>query len=127
MSECLNLEGLRRYAAGAMAAGELLRADAHVASCASCRAQLLDPLRLSQAVKSLADKVRWNPRIEFNCFDDEQAAAYVEGTLDPIEREIAESHIELCQQCVDDVRSLREFRAVMSTYPETVYAPESRP
>lgn len=127
MSECLSREDLRRYASGAMAPEELLRTDSHVASCTSCRIQLLDPHGLSQAVRSLADKVRWNPRVEFNCLNDEQAAAYVAGTLNTTDREIAESHMELCQTCVDDVRSLREFHTAMSTYPETVYAPETRP
>ncbi len=124
MPECLSREELRQYSSGAMATEAMLRADAHIASCASCRAQLLDPPRLARAVESLVRKVRWDPRTEFNCLDDEQAAAYVEGRLEAADREIAESHLAVCSQCVEDVRSLREFRAEMASFPETVYAPE---
>lgn len=123
MPECLNREELRQYASGAMATGAMLRADAHIAACASCRARLLDSPRLARVGAALIEKVRWNPRTEFNCLDDEQAAAYVEDALETADCEIVESHLEMCSRCVEDVRSLREFRAAMSTYSETVYAP----
>jgi tetratricopeptide (TPR) repeat protein len=126
MPECLSHEELRQYGSGAMDIEAMLRADAHIATCASCRAQLLDSPRLARAGESLARKVRWNPRTEFNCLDDEQAAAYVEDTLDAADRELADSHLELCTQCAEDVRSLRQFRAEMAGLPETVYAPETR-
>src|SRR2546427_635710 len=125
--ECLSREHLRRYASGAMPAEELLRVDAHVVSCPSCRTQLLDPSREARVARALIDKVRWDPRRELNCLEDEQAAAYVEGTLDATDREIVESHLELCPLCVEDVRSLREFRAEMSTYPAKGYGPTTAP
>jgi hypothetical protein len=126
MPRCLNTEEIRRLRHGAMAAEELLRADLHIAGCEDCRARLLDSSQLVGAARSLAGRVRWNPKLEFNCLDDEQAAAYVEGALDATDREIVDSHLATCSRCVEDVRSLEEFRAEMIDYPETVFGPEPR-
>jgi len=41
----------------------------------------------------------------------EQVAAYVDRQLDAIEIQIAESHLEVCAQCLDDVQSLQAFKA----------------
>ncbi len=127
MSDCLSQDDLRNFAAGEMAADSLLVADAHISGCSECRGRLLAPNRLAHAVNSLAVRSRWNERIEFNCLDDEQAAAYAKGTLDPTDREIAAAHLDLCPECRDDVASLRAFQAEMESQPARVYEPEERP
>jgi hypothetical protein len=53
--------------------------------------------------------------------------AYIKGELDEVDREIAESHLELCQQCTDDVLDLRAFAAEVATYPDKEYAPTPLP
>jgi hypothetical protein len=126
MADCLSQDDLRKFAAGEIAAAEMLTADSHVSECAECRGRLMDPDRLAHSVNSLAARSRWNERIEFNCLDDEQAAAYVTGTLESTDREIAAAHLELCQECRDDVSSLREFRTEMQAQPAQVFAPRAR-
>lgn len=51
----------------------------------------------------------------------EQVAAYVDCQLDGIEIQIAESHLEVCAQCRDDVQSLQAFKAESVAEP----APQS--
>lgn len=126
MSECLSPADLEQYAIGTMGAEAMLRADAHVASCAACRARLLDGPELARATASLIDKVSLHRRAESACLDDEQISGYVEDTLTAPERVIVESHLDLCGYCAEDARSLRDFREQMSTHPEKVYSPEPR-
>lgn len=51
----------------------------------------------------------------------EQVAAYVDRQLDEIDIQIAESHLEVCAQCRDDVQSLQAFKAERVAEP----APQS--
>jgi hypothetical protein len=60
-------------------------------------------------------------------FDFSQLEAYVTGKADDVEREIAESHLEFCQQCRDDVLALRAFAAEVANYPDKEYAPATSP
>jgi hypothetical protein len=62
----------------------------------------------------------------------EQLASYVEGGLDPADREIADSHLELCPQCAAELNELHAFATEMEALPAGEYpamepAPGKRP
>src|SRR5262245_56725356 len=103
--ECLKTEKLGKYTADGLAGDDLAAVDAHSFACYSCRARILESTRVRHAVRMLASKSRWNPNVDLNCLEDEQAAAYVEGRLDPVDREMLESHLDLCSTCTEDIRS----------------------
>jgi hypothetical protein len=60
---------------------------------------------------------------EMTHLDYESLAAYVEGGLDSIDREIADSHLKLCAQCDAEMNELRAFATRMAAYPVKEYAP----
>src|SRR5262249_43066765 len=51
----------------------------------------------------------------------------VEGGLDPIDREIADSHLKLCELCEAELNELRAFAAQLASYPDKEYAPVAPP
>jgi len=122
MSEHLSMQQIERYRQRALSPAELLAADDHIAVCAPCRQQLAEAMRASFSFVRAGDVVSEPEHLEY-----EQLAAYVDSALDEVDREIVESHLELCAACVAEVRDLRAFRAMMSTYPTKEYAPLSPP
>jgi Na+/H+-dicarboxylate symporter len=121
--KCLNLDTLKRYGGGQLPSlDELQTVEHHLNECAACRALLQSDLstqsdrsglagaetRLAEALLPAAD--------DFHCLDDEQAARYVDGKTDVIERELIEDHLRDCSQCWEDVESLRQFAAEMKGY-----------
>jgi hypothetical protein len=56
-----------------------------------------------------------------------QLAAYVDDTLSAEDRSAVEEHLTHCAQCVAEMRDLRAFRAMLTTYPPKEYAPTPRP
>lgn len=57
----------------------------------------------------------------------EEKSSYVDGKADTVLREIIEGHIALCSMCANEIRELRAFRAMLSTYPQEVLAPAVPP
>src|SRR5262245_55794470 len=99
MSHHLDATQIDRYRRRAMPAEELLAADDHLAACAACR---------EHAAKSEEWGAAWNNLLaEFSEHSDakpehlsyEHLAAYVDGTLDEVGRELLETHISICDQC----------------------------
>lgn len=125
MSEHLSVQQIERYCQRALSPAELLEADDHIAACAPCRQQLAEAMQASLTFAWVGDKSEVAAGMEHLAY--EQLEAYVDSALDEVDREIVESHLELCAECVAEVRDLRAFRAIMSTYPAKEYAPVSPP
>jgi anti-sigma factor RsiW len=125
MSEHLSVQQIERYRQRALSPVELLAADDHIAACASCRQQLAEAVQASLTFTWAGNKDEMSAGMEHLAY--EQLEAYVDSALDEVDREIVESHLELCAECVAEVRDLRAFRAMMSTYPSKEYAPASPP
>ncbi|MCS6861930.1 MAG: zf-HC2 domain-containing protein, partial [Abditibacteriales bacterium] len=122
MSEHLSSQQIERYCQRALSSAELLAADDHIAACASCRQRLAEAARDSFSFVPASAVVAQPEHLTY-----EQLEAYVDSALDEVDREIVESHLELCATCVAEVRDLRAFRAMMSTYPAKEYAPAVSP
>jgi hypothetical protein len=93
----------------------LLAVDAHLRACASCRARL--PRTGASARRLLSAE-------SITHLDDDVAASLVDGTLDGVDREIADAHLEDCAICRAEVASLRG--AAGELRPAHTYAPARR-
>lgn len=122
----LTPEFIERYRQRALAPDELLALDDHVADCEACRARLAEAERKQEVYSFLRADFQAEAD-EPTCLSYEQLAAYVDNTMDEVDREIAESHLEICPQCEQEVRDLRAFKGLMSTYPAQDHAPLAPP
>ncbi|HKQ78453.1 MAG TPA: hypothetical protein VJ810_32435 [Blastocatellia bacterium] len=120
MNEHLSAQFIERYQRLALSPAELLDADDHLAACEMCRQRLVDEMRERAAANSLRANLATT---EMAHLGYERLEAYVEGKLDPIDREIADSHLKLCAQCDAEMNELRAFAARMAAYPDKEYAP----
>jgi anti-sigma factor RsiW len=105
---------------------ELLAIDDHLAACEACRSLLLAP-EPQAAFAGLRAEMRAAAREESEHLASELLAAYLDGELDEVDREIAESHLALCEPCTEELQELRAFKALMSTYPAAEYRPAPKP
>lgn len=105
----ISAEAIERYGQRRLSGEELLSAHAHAAGCEECRARLEHVVDVQT---SFADLLAG-----FDAHADEpehlayaQLAAFVDGSLDDVEREIAESHLAVCHACAGDAVDLRRYQ-----------------
>lgn len=127
MLDHISSQQLERYRSRVMPPAELLSVGDHLAACEACRARLADTERLRQAVVSLQNDFAAEPAAEPDHLPYEQMAAYVDNRLDELDREIVESHIDLCRHCAAEVMELRGFASEVAAYSEKEYAPAVAP
>jgi anti-sigma factor RsiW len=113
--EHLTEKDIERYGARVSSSAETLAAQEHVGECAACRTRLERALDTDAAFNSL--------RAQFSTdaveFEDEpthlpyeQLTLYVDNKLDEVEREIADSHLAICQECAGDIADLRQYQVI---------------
>src|ERR1700752_2716582 len=129
MNEHLSEQLIERYRRQALQPAELLDADDPLPACEICRRRLADEGRVQAAGRSLRRDLA---ATGLTHLDYEQLASYVERGLDPADREIADSHLELCPQCAAELDELRAFATEMEAHPAGEYplresAPGKRP
>lgn len=110
--EHLTGEAIELYRTRRSSAAEALAAQHHVADCADCRARLAAAVEADAALPSLRQQLA---PAEDDAFETdshlpyEQLALYVDGRLDEVEREIADSHLSFCEECAADLADLRQY------------------
>ena len=92
---------------------DLLAFDRHLAQCGECRDQLASEERAT----SLLSRVRSADAADGHLSYD-QMTAYVDAKSDDIDREIVESHVELCARCAAELGDLAAFAQTMSADAE---------
>lgn len=117
---------IEQYRQRTLSAAELLAVDDHIAACQECRLQLAAAVPAATGVQATIAGPALAGEEAFH-LPREQLAAYVDGQIEPVEREIAEGHLEYCGQCLDEVRDLRAFKALMTTHPAREHAPVAVP
>ena len=99
-----------------MSPAELLAASDHLAVCEACRQGAIDTAQAELALSLLRADLRAEAsKIEADHLSYEQIAALADGELDAADREVVESHLELCSSCADEAADLRAFRASLAT------------
>jgi hypothetical protein len=128
--EHLTEEAVVRYRERASSRAELLAVQTHVLSCTQCRARLEQAVDANAAFLSL-QKQMTGERISLNEEPEhlpyEQLALYLDNKLDEVEREIAESHLAICEECSGDLVDLRRYQTIAAaenTPPRTDAATE---
>jgi len=110
MPDHLSAEHLEGYRQRTLAPRELLAADDHLAACEVCRQQLRDATPL-QAPRASILPLPSDDSAPAGHLSSAQLAAYVSDTADDVDREIVETHLELCHACAEEARDLRAFKA----------------
>src|SRR4030095_15279405 len=102
----LSNDDMARYCGRAMSAVELLAADDHLALCDTCH-ERMGATRLLDG-KLFAASEAFNDAIsaEVTHLTFEQMAAMADNRLDEIDREVIESHLNLCSRCENELDDL---------------------
>lgn len=109
-------ETAERHRLGLLMPAELLAAQAHAAVCEECRARLADAVMLDAAFAKVHEEFSVRGE-DPEHLPYEQLAAFVDGSLDDVTREMAESHLAVCAGCAGDADDLRQYQAIAAETP----------
>jgi anti-sigma factor RsiW len=123
MSGHLNEERLESYLNRKLSEADRAQIEAHLNDCGDCRDRLHREERAQAGALSLLQSLRSEAQEPQEHLSFEQLEAWADDRLDPADREIVESHLQICSLCRFEADDLRAYRTVLSTYPEKVYAP----
>src|SRR5258707_6138777 len=110
MADHLTPEQIAHYLKRALTTAEQLAVHDHLAACEGCRRRVGDPQRLEAAFAFLRQDLETQAQLGSTHLAYELFEAYVDHTIDKADREIVDSHVELCPMCGRDLRDLQEFR-----------------
>jgi hypothetical protein len=120
MNGHLSEQLIERYRQRALPAAELIDADDHLAVCETCRRSIVDERRVQATGNTLRRGLEETGSTHLTY---EQLVSHFEGALDQTDREIADSHLELCPQCYSELSGLRAFATGMDNSPAEESAP----
>jgi hypothetical protein len=109
--EHISTETFEQYRERLLPADRLLLMDDHLAECEACRLQMGNALKLA----SPSDLLLGLDAEPFEHPGYGQVAAYVDGQLDGVEREIVESHFACCTHCSTELQDLQTFKTQMTS------------
>ena len=116
MNEHLSVRSLEQYRRRTLPPAELLRADDHIAACDSCRRRAGEGVGTEEILRALDAGLRSSAAAgEHLSF--EQLANLVDGRLDAHEREVFESHLDLCRLCAEEAADLRAYQTTLAAGP----------
>lgn len=84
-----------------------IRVSEHLAQCDACRQKFRTTYNIQSPDAPLTLFAPTSGEENFDHLSAEQMSAFAVGTLDEIDREIAEGHIEVCEQCALQVKERR--------------------
>lgn len=111
MSEHLNEIELKNYGESELSPREFLRVQAHFETCEDCTRRLdeMFPNIVEREEALLLEDLADETLRDFHLNYDEHLKPYIYETIDAVEREIVESHVEICSDCREDLRDLLQF------------------
>jgi anti-sigma factor RsiW len=123
MQDHLSTEQISRYRERLLSAREILAVENHLTLCPECRDRAYNPQELQSAFHSLRGGLQAAPETAEH-LSYEEKKAYITDQADPLEREVVESHVASCSQCATELKSLRQFAAMMEAHQASVAAPK---
>src|SRR5205814_7307348 len=98
MSEHLSMEQLERLRKGMLSPQEILSVDEHISACEECRNKIGDDDKIRASIRFWkADLEQASKELDHPSY--EELKEYIEGRLDEVDREIIDSHMDLCTLC----------------------------
>ena len=101
---------------------DLLAFDRHVAQCGECRNQLTSEDPVTTLLAGLASAAAGPEHLSYD-----QMTAYVDAKSDDVDREIIESHVELCARCAAELGDLAASAQMLSAEAEPDGVPTGGP
>lgn len=118
----LSTEQLERYRQKALSAEEQLNIGDHLSVCASCRLKVREAIDLDVSASSLRADFETSTLTHLTY---EGFTAYIDGSMESVDREIVESHLDHCSQCS---KEMLELKGIDSDLPSlTFIKPSVRP
>src|SRR5271157_187792 len=115
MAEHLTPDQVARYRQRRLSSAEFVAFDDHLATCEPCRQAVSDSKQLQAAYSFLRQDLQNQAKLGLTHVAYEQLEAYVDNEIGDADREIVDSHVELCRTCRDELRDLREFRGSLES------------
>lgn len=122
MTEHLKTDEIESYLKRKMKPAELLRADDHLAQCAACFQKMKD----SEIAKSAADfdfLPDFSEESEHLSYEDLEH--YADEKADDPQREIADVHLRVCEDCRTELNGLIEMRRLIEADLQKQALPET--
>lgn len=118
MREHPSSEQLNLYHRRALAPDIFLSIHRHVSACPVCSEQWYAPSGVKEDYEALLAALMPAPDDEAYHLTQAERAGYVQGNLDAVSIETAESHLEVCAECVQAVAQLRAITVADSFVPD---------
>jgi len=96
---------LRRFAAGSLAADDLLRADDHLSECRDCRQRAT----VLTGAAATVDAFHAHLSVPATHLSEEELQLFVQGRLVGLQLDAATSHVNDCATCAQSVDDLRSW------------------
>jgi hypothetical protein len=127
VSEHLSAQTIEQYHSRKLPPSDLLTADDHLAGCLACRRQASEAVSGEKVFASLRGDLHRVARKESDHLTDEQMTSFVDDELDAVDREIVDSHLEVCDMCQAETEDLGAFREEMASPPVAAQVPQTKP
>jgi hypothetical protein len=120
LSEHLSARQIKDFNQRSASPSALLAAMNHIALCEACRVHVSSEVSSDQKIHSAVESLRNDllGQTQTDHLTYEELAGTVDHALSEVDREIIESHLEICLHCAAELADLRAFKAELTTYPE---------
>src|SRR5882724_9625809 len=109
VAEHLSDQDIANLIAHKLASGLLLAATRHIAICSLCGAKVKEAS--SAKVRGIAIGLITPGHLDYS-----QLEAYVDGSLDDVDKEIADNHLSVCDQCFHEIGELNPLKTELAAY-----------
>src|SRR5262245_998329 len=117
MAEHLSSEQIEGYRRRDLAPAQVLALDNHLSACADCREKLRETQQADSTFRAMQSTLQATAQAPAEHLSFEALEAYVKNRAGELDREIVESHVELCPHCARELKDLQEFAVMMSEPP----------
>jgi len=127
MSPHLSEQDFRRYHDRELRPGEILALDDHLENCRSCQAEVRAHQETQEAAQRILAGLQTENHLEREHLLYHEMAEYVDNRSSEIDREIINSHLELCRSCRVEMQDLTALKTGLDRLPRARYSPPAAP
>jgi len=127
MSPHLSEQDLRRYHDRELLPGEILALDDHLENCRSCQAEIRARQESQEAAQRIITGLQTETDLESAHLLYQEMADYLDNCASEIDREIIDSHLELCRNCRMEMQDLAALKTRLAHLPRAQYSPLETP